>query len=305
MTSGEHEYFIVACHGWSASNWVAHALNRLPGIACAHSSAAALATDPERLEGANLKAEIPALRKGYVQRQSRPILDIYADVAAAKPAPHVGSVHTFRMRDLPVQAERFPQSGVRFRTVNLVRHPLDLVVSGYGQFRDLFRIDLNEFSWTLAKIVSLGLDLAEMVCARHGVAPGDFDSVCFLGACVVLNSLRLDLDATAKVLAGPEGPWDWRGVVRMEDVTGEPAAFADLVERITGDAALAAAPMVAEISATRRINIHNRSAAAGTRARWQGLSPWQREAFAAFLVRFGLRADYETFGYDFSFLDEG
>lgn len=283
--------FILTCHGWSASKWVAYALNLHPDIACGHSSAALLADDTCHQDD-NLGPLIPGLRAGYTRRQSVPLADIYAGLSAQKPARFTGTVHTYRLRDLPIQAARFPPApGIR--VMNLVRHPLDLVISGAGQFRALFQTDLNELAWTVSKLVDQGLDLVEAICDRHGRAPGERDELCFFSACIVLGSLRLDIDAEAKVR---DGPWAYLGPVCMEDVTTNPVAFAKLVKALTGTRADTS--YLSAVFAQTRINRHARM-----RAGWETLAPWQREAFAAFFDRFDLRAAYEAMGYEFRFLD--
>lgn len=303
MPRSNRQNFIVTCHGWSASNWLAYSLNRHPDITCGHSSAAIPAEDPSIFDKDGLKAHIPQLRKGYVQRQTRPMAEIYAELHAHKTAPYAGTVHTYRLRDLPVQQEAFPDPGQRFRTVNLVRHPLDLVISGYGQFQDLFKIDLNEFSWTLNKVVHLGLDIIDPLCDRHGIAPGEYDTLCFFGACVVMNSLALDLDALQQIRKTSDSPWDLRGIVRMEDVTRDPDTLAELIERLTGQAGLASADYLDNVYRQGRINVHNHSASDTTEHRWHELADWQKQAFATFLRRFDLQPAYEEYGYDFSFTD--
>jgi len=290
--------FLVACHGWSASKWVAHALNRHPEIACGHSSSGALAGDAAHQDD-NLAPLIPALRAGYLRRQQAPMTDTYAALSAAKPARFTGTVHTYRLRDLPVQADRFsPPPGMP--VLNLVRHPLDLVISGAGQFQALFRADLNEFAWTLNKIRDQGLEIIERICGRHRLAPGDYDVLCFFGACVVLGSLRLELEAEDAVRAGP---WDYRGTVRMEDVTTSPAAFARMVTDLTGAPELADRGYLNAVFRQSPINRHRRQTGGCPPDRWAALAPWQREGFAAFFEHFALRAPYEAMGYHFRFLD--
>ena len=301
----EPKKFIVTCHGWSASNWLAYVLNAHDDISCAHSSAAIVAQDPAIFDGEGLKEKISVLRKGYVQRQNRPLAEVYDEIAKAHSAPYVGTVHTYRLRDLPVQHKRFGAPGQTMRVANLVRHPLDLVISGYGQFKDLFPIDLNEFAWTLRKIVDQGLEIVEDVCGRHNRRPGDFDEICFFGACVVLGSLKLDLDALDEIRdAGASSPWDYRGVVKMEEITRSPEVLAGLIEELTDEAGLASPAYLQKVASQGRINRHNRKAPDSTAERWSGLQDWQKEAFSRFLDHFGLRAPYAEFGYGFEFLDE-
>lgn len=304
MPSFDAKYFLLACHGWSASNWVAYSLNRHPKITCGHNSAAILATDPEFFDGDGLKRHIPNLRAGYLQRQNRPINDVYNDLENESPAPFVGTVHTYRMRDLPVQNRKFPTQNRIYQIANLVRHPLNLVVSGYGQFKDLFRIDLREFSWTLAKVVDQGLGIVEDICERHDIDSSEYDTICFFGACVVLGSLRQDLDALDEIQTATAGPWRYKGTVRMEDITTKPGALRRLIGDLTGVGDLADIDYLSRVYRQEKINQHNQNVGAETLQRWGTLTAWQREAFSAFLNMFELRPDYEALGYDFSFMDE-
>lgn len=298
-----NSYFVVTCHGWSASNWLANALHKHPNILCAHSSAALPADDPSVFDGDGLKKKIPALRKGYIARQNRSLTDLYESLPNPKNAHIIGSVHTYRLRDLPAQTELITPRSSPIPVVNLVRHPLDLVVSGYGQFKDLFRIDLNEFSWTLNKIVARGLEMPEAICAKHNVDPGDYDSVCFLGACVVLGSLRLDLDALDAVENSGAAHWDFRGHVQMEQLTRDPNSFSRLLPTLTNRNDLATTEYLDSVFTERKVNIHNHDAPSGTHQRWNALKPWQQEAFRAYLDLFELQKQYEAIGYDFSMME--
>ncbi len=304
MPQQETNYFIVTCHGCSASNWVAYTLNLHPKIACAHGSTATIATDPTQWDGDDLHHELAKLRRGQQRQVACSIDERYDELEAQKTAPFVGSVHTYRLRDLSQQSERFPHIRRRFRTVNLIRHPLDLVVSGHGLFQKAFRINLEEFSWTLRKVVVQGLDIVESVSDRYKLAPGDYDNLCFFSACIMLGSLRLDLDAMQKLQGRDIAPWHYHGVVRMEDVTSSPAAFSELLRTISGQEDLATTEHLNRVFQTGKINTHKQAAKQGTLQRWLDLSQWRREAFRLFLERFELRESYEKFGYDFSFLDQ-
>jgi hypothetical protein len=297
------EYFIVTSHGWSASNWVAYSLHLNPDITCAHSSAAIIADNPTRFDGEGLQENLRDLRRGYIERQNKPIDQLYDGLHQQRPAPLVGTVHTYRLRDLPVQESRFGSGNRQYRTVNLVRHPLDLVLSGYGQFLKLFRIDLNEYAWTLRKIVDQALDIAEAICRRHGLMPGDYEVLCFFGACITLGSLRLDLDALEDIKENGDNRWGYRGTVRMEDVTQSSKAFADLVNLISDRADLVDDKYLDSVFRSGPINVHKLGNHGNTERSWAALADWQKEAFQAFLERFPIRESYQDLSYDFSFLN--
>lgn len=304
MNPSDNGYFIVTSHGWSASNWLAYSLNLNRYITCAHSSAAIIANDPNVFAQGGLRKRIPELRRGYQQRQNRSLRDIYADIQTKQPSPFVGTVHTFRLRDLPIQQNRFSFDDVSYKTVNLVRHPLDLVVSGYGQFKELFLIDIHEFSWTLNKIIREGHDIVSKVCEKHRFNPGDFDKLCFFGACVVLGSLRDDLDALSKIEQENNSPWNFVKTVKMEEITQEPKCLEELIESLTGCTGLVSKNYLCEVFDQGKINIHNQDAPSGVPNRWRQLEDWQRDAFKLFLQKYSLQDAYEAYGYCFEFLTE-
>jgi hypothetical protein len=310
--------FIVASHGWSASNYVAHVLNLHPQIACAHSSAAILAEDKSVFDGDNLRRRIPELRKGYLDRQQITLKDRYQllerQVVDHNPSwkndanrAWVGTVHTYRMRDLSVQLEKFGFANEdKYRLVNLVRHPLDLVVSGYGQFLDLFKIDINEYAWSLNKIVAVrnGIEFVERALEGSGLRPGDYEVICFASACAVLGSLRLDIEAEQKIASFNETPFDYLGPIKMENIVSSPNEVGKLVTLLTAGEAVVSAQYLNNVASVKKVNRHNHASPDGTLARWEILPYWQKKLFVNFFTYFDLRTPYEEIGYNFDFLAE-
>src|ERR1041385_1726680 len=97
----DKKYFIVTSHGWSASNWVAHSLNLHPDIICTHSARNALAGEKDLQSNENLKIHLSQLHKGYASRQERDIRISYDEIESNGKALYYGSVHLYRMRDVP------------------------------------------------------------------------------------------------------------------------------------------------------------------------------------------------------------
>lgn len=296
----DKQYFIVTSHGWSASNWVAHALNKHPDIVCSHSARNVLANDTELQSNQNLKIHLAQLHKGYVSRQERGLDVSYDEIEAMDAGKFYGSVHTYRLRDLPVVYERFGQPHRSFSLINLVRNPVDLVWSGYGQFKDLFRYDINELHWTLGKVLSESREFVFALGNKYNLNLGEFENLAFIGAACVLGSLRKDLDAVEKVKTLPG--LDFRGYVHMEKITRDPEEFGMFLKRLLPDAAVSA-EYLQSVASTGQINKHKHDSKSLTPAeRYASFSEWQKEAFNFYFNHFRLQADYEETGYDFSFL---
>lgn len=307
----EPRRFLIASHGWSGSYWLAHVLHGLPGIACVHSSAAlpAAEDDPYAIDAIlsqgtldDVYARLGVLRAGYLDRATRQPSTLCQEVAAGFPeARLVGSVHTFRMRDLPRSFADLGPKGAGISVANLLRHPVSLVRSGYGQFRDSMAIDLNEHAWIARRVAETDLPAFERISARHGVRPGAFDALCFLGACCTLGGLAEDFRA-ARALED-DGRAAWLGHILMERMIADTGYLAHWIERLNdGPMPLTTGALDTSVLAGRR-NRHNHEAGAETPDRvFADWSDWQRAIFVHCLDHFGLRAPYAAVGYDLSML---
>lgn len=294
--------FLVTCHGWSASNWLAHALHQHPGIACTHSARNVIADDPHEYSGDRLRQKIREFHRRYGTRQSLPLDTLYDEIhRLGDGASLYGSVHLLRLRDLPTQVARHGAPLRQITTAQLVRHPIDLVWSGRGQLDQLFRFDLNELYWTLHKIMASAKEFVLDLAHEHDILIGEPQNLAWVGACAVLGSLRLDLDAQAAVEAMP---WvDWVGEVKMEEVTRDRQVLAGLVDRLSGGRLAAPAHWLDQVFAVGEVNRHRIAGARLSPAdRYASLAPWQREVLHHYLDLYEIVPAYTAKGYDFSFL---
>lgn len=293
--------FIVTCHGWSASNWVAHALNLHPEIVCTHSARNELAAEKDLQSNQNLKKHLSQLHSGYVNRQQRPMDVTYDEIHAKGNGSAYGSVHVYRLRDLPILNEKYGSPDRSFNIVNLIRNPIDLVWSGYGQFKDLFRYDINELYWTTGKVLETGREFTIQLAEKHDLMLGDYDVLGFLGACAVLGSLRKDLDAleTAKKL-----PYvTYKGEVMMEKVTQDKSTLTDLIDRLANQELTCNQKYTDSVYQTGIINKHKHDSKRLTpEERYNTFTDWQKEAFHYYMNYFNITDPYIAFGYDLSFL---
>ena len=293
-------HFIVASHGWSASNWTAHSLNLNEDVLCVHSARAELAEDKKLQSNQNLKKHINQLQKGYFNRQQRSLDEIYNDIEKKGSAKNYGSVHVLRLRDIPIISEKFGLPQREFKLANVVRHPVDLVWSGYGQFKDLFRYDINELHWTSGKIVRQALKFANEIGNKYDLNIGDFEVLAFFGACAVLESLKLDLDAYKQL--SKYAFIDYVGTFQMEKITSDKGFYHDFCLKL----GLENSVNQAYINQVFNLGIinkhkHDNQKLAGEE-RFKKFSSWQKEVFLHFFDLHGLKSGYESFGYDFNFL---
>lgn len=292
--------FIVTSHGWSASNWTAHSLNLNNDVTCTHSARNVLANDVEIQSNQNLKQNINQLQTGYVSRQNRSLDELYDQIENLGETEAYGSVHVLRLRDLPVINLAFGEPNRNFKIANIVRHPVDLVWSGYGQFKDLFRYDINELYWTTGKVVKQALNFANFLGDKYKLNIGDYDVLGFLGACAVLESLKKDIDALDQ-LSFPK-KLDFQGNFKMEAITNSKVEFNQFcdslgLEKFVNEAYLN------KVFETGLVNKHRHDSVKLMPAeRYSQFTEWQKEAFLYFFEMHNIRESYESFGYSFDFL---
>lgn len=299
----EKKYFIVTCHGWSASNWLAHALNLHPEIICTHSSRNVIANKKDLQSNENLKKNIHQLHSGYFLRQNRGIDDAYDEIVSYGDAKYYGSVHVYRLRDLPVVFEKYGDYSRNFTVVNMLRDPMSLVWSGYGQFKDLFLYDINELYWTLKKVMDHGQKFVHDIGNRFNINIGETDNLAFIGACSVLLSLKLDIDAIDKVKNIPS--LDYRGTIKMEDVTKSEDSISKLLSDLTNNEIYVDQRYLSEVYNTGIINKHKIDKKfISPSERFQTLPEWRKEVLLYFMERFSIIENYEKLGYDLSYLKQ-
>lgn len=290
--------FIVTCHGWSASNWTAHALNLNPDTTCTHSARNEVASDKELQSNKNLKQHINQLQKGYVSRQNRSLDELYNEIHTKGYTSHYGSVHVLRLRDLPIIHEKFNAPSRNFNLVNVVRNPINLVWSGYGQFRDLFLYDINELHWTSGKVVRQALEFANEMARKYDLNLGEIDTLSFFGACAVLESLRMDLDAKEKI--SDYSYLHFQGVVQMENITSKRDAFAGMATNLGLEVTH---EYLNNVFSTGVVNPHKKDKKKLTpQERYNEFLPWQKEVFNHFFAMHNLRDSYSGFGYELDFV---
>lgn len=291
--------FIVTCHGWSASNWTAHALSLGKDVLCTHSARNELANDIDLHKDSNLRENIHKFHKGYKKRTELSLDNLYEEIENKGKAMHYGSVHVLRMRDLPIIHEKYGDSIRKFKVANIVRHPVSLVWSGFGQLKDLFKYDINELHWTTGKIVNQGLDFVNKIGKKYQVDVGDYEHLAFIGACAIMSSLKADIDAYAPVMEMPN--LEFVGTFQMEKLTSDSQYFGNFIENLNMEDVLSE-EYVNLVMNTGNINKHKKdNKLMSASDRFNTFTPMQKEVFRYFFRHSDL-SKYQSFGYDVSMI---
>lgn len=286
--------FIITCHGWSASNWLSYILNQHPELVVSHSAANLI---DEKFEN-DIRGRELEFKKGYLNRTERSIADSYAKIRKSGPAKAHGSVHLYRLRDLPVQQQRFGID-TPYNIVNLVRNPVDLVWSGYGQFQEIFRTDINELHWSVGKLLE-DIEFCYEVANRHDLRLGDLEILAFFCAARVLGSLRLDLDALEKI-EDIENLTNL-GILRMEDVTTSRESLKELFDRLFLGSITCERQYLDHVYGIGEINKHKTENRKSGQALYDTLAPWQREILCFYMNKYNLKKPYAKYGYSLEYL---
>ena len=173
-----------------------------------------------------------------------------------------GEVHGIARTDIPSIRQEF---GDRFRSVVLVRDPLPRLRSQLA----LFKRYLDAQAWDVTYVDG------KFPAAVDALPTGSYEERLFIHGVNMLNAIVEELEVPP--------------IVRMEDVTTQPAALLALVEHLTAGVikpSTAWADSVMSIAATNR---HS-----------QGeqliLAPWQRRVFGTVLEKSAIQA-YRDLGY--------
>lgn len=288
--------FIITSHGWSASNWLAYVLNKNEFIIASHSAANLL---DEKLSN-NIKNKLKDFHDGYKNRQNRPIDESYDFIEDLGLADYYGSVHLYRLRDLPVQYEKFGNTKRKFNVINLIRNPIDLVWSGYGQFKDLFKTDINELYWTTGKVLE-DKKFIYYLNDKYDLLVGEYENLAFIGAARVLGSLKLDLDAIKQIKNIPF--INYLGEIKMEEVTTKPEVLKDLILKLTNHEIEVSKEYLNEIYKIGQINKHKQDSKNLTpKERFESLKDWQKETLIYYLKKYDIIEEYQKYGYYFDYL---
>lgn len=302
----DNNQFIITCHGWSASNWVAHSINLHSNITCSHSAMNVVTQNKNIYNNDNLKKLITTFHKGYTNRQKCSISQSYQEIINQNnqnETIYYGSVHLYRLRDLPVLFDKFGSTGRKYKVMNLIRHPIDLVWSGFGQFKDLFKFDINELHWTLGKILRESKDFIYHIGNKYKLNIGELDNLAFIGAACVLGSLQKDIQVEKEVKNIPD--FDYLGSIEMEKITSDKFYFSEIVKKLTSNHIQISDEYIKSVFALGKINAHKKDKVRLTVAeKYKAMMPWQKEVLCFYLDKYEIVQKYKDFEYDFTFLKQ-
>lgn len=284
----EHLYYMVTSHGWSASKWLAAALNKHPEVTCVHSVGAVLPDEEEAEYEDQLHAELADMG-ATLGRQNQSLKEHFDSIVAKQYRLAIGSVHRYRLRDLP----RLLNGGetYEFQLANLVRHPVTLVNSGQGEFTTLAELSeetRNEIRMFFDNQRPYYLALKE----KYDLDLEDWSVLSFLAAAQHQFVLVHDQTCVKGVANIP-----------MEKVTAEPEYFGSVLAALSKNRIKPDANYINSVFDMGNVNRHTSDRKIVTpQERYESWDEWKREAFRYFMKQSGIDSVYSQVGYDFSFV---
>ena len=283
-------FFIVTSHGWSASNWFAVALDTHPEILCFHSAM------HKHARGDSLSEEYlkeNALEHGdAVNSRENLSIDVAFDrikMRAQDPRKRVfGNVHTYRIRDLPALQDKYPTPREHM-LMNLIRHPVSLVNSGFGQLRIFIEWDINTLI-DVAGLQEMRFELDDII-KRYNLNLTDPNVVTFMSACQHLFFLARD-----QIIA-PDAP-----TIIMERLTADREYYCEIVRNLTSGEIECTDEYLDEVFSLGKRNKHAQNSTIDPAQQFLKWEDWQRDTFLIALRKSGIKDLYAKYDYDFSFI---
>ena len=254
---GAARRFIVTSPGYTATKWLAWALNEHPAIHCTHSAGVSPTDHAYSLE------ELDALvEEKFGARDQIPLDQFLTELEADAPdAEAVGNVHRYNLSALARNREHFPGAGA-VRVVNLVRHPVDWIASGTAQMARM----------------SEGVELIQRQICGHHERHGELHAAHDFPVHPSNEDLAFAYLCHRLCLLAREGALPGIRHVPMEAMTTERDTFASVVKAVSGR--IAEESYLDSVFEKGAIHAHRSGAPASPREKFEGWLPWKRELFA-------------------------
>jgi len=271
---GARQRFIVTSPGYTATKWLAWALNEHPDIHCTHSAGVHPTDHDYSLAELNTLVE-----EKFGARDDTPLEAFLARLEAEAPEAHVvGNVHRYNLTALSRNRERF--SGERaVRVVNLVRHPVDWVASGTAQMTRMSE-GVERIRDQIARHHEVHRALHEELGMPQEAMPEDlaFAYLCHR-LCLLAREARM------------------QGVrhVPMEAMTSDRDTFSSVVKAVSGREAEEAYLDVVFQKGT--IHAHRGGPGLPSQETYDAWPPWRQRLFTHWACASGVFALYRTLGY--------
>ncbi|MFH0862861.1 MAG: hypothetical protein V1875_07535 [Candidatus Altiarchaeota archaeon] len=282
MTEGPAEnLFLVTSQGYTATKWMAWALNSHPQIYCSHWLGGKASDMP--LTIADLRTLYPNQEPMEGEAGVEGFLRGLKAQSAAAGKLFGGNVGGYVVRELDSYRMRH-QADAPLRTVNIVRHPIQWIASGVNMWTKQCKAKASIQAMEDGHMASNRETYSRLVVPQ--VLEPSERAFCFL--CGEMMELAYD------------ARMPWAKNYRMEDVTRDRQMFARMVGDLTGLDVSQEGQYLENVFTKDPINNHNPHKAQNPEEQYRRWSVWQRRVYQHWLERSELKPLYEGLGYDMS-----
>lgn len=282
------KYFFITTNGNSASRWLAQTLNMHPEIICSHSPArikTALAYDHAYSDN-----EFKTIMRDET-RKKIPIDFLLNELEQIGNASCYGNVHLFNLRQLRANINKNGHSK-KIRVVDLVRHPIPFVQSGtYNMVRQA-QYNANRLSY-LKNVYYRNREIYDDFSSIYKLDYNDLHTLSFMANVMALKSLSINMQIREV---------DHR--IKMEDITTNKVEYQKLINIISDGKVCADERYLNEVFSIKAVNTHKvKMQPDEPKAIYNNWSDWQKNFFDLMVENTNIHNSYyNTFGYDFSFM---
>ncbi len=305
-------YFIVACRGWSASLWLANCFNLHEQVICSHN--VSLVTDlllsgwtseknhsiptSEKLirkvleknnlddEGMDcLHSSISEILSDYF-RASASVEAFFNILRLTGDADFFGSVHTYRLCDFG-QMELLEENTFQFCYANLLRHPLNTVLSAAAEMKK----NIESFALETVKNKFQQIETAyPQIKNIMGEEAKTQENLAFILGCIALNGIAEDLHKIPL-----------EGNILMEKLTRDRDYYADTLTLLTEGRMPISEEYLDQVFQTYSLNKHRDNHQEPAIA-FSELQEWKKDSFRFFYHGSGIHDTMMKLGYELNFL---
>lgn len=288
-SNSQPAYFLVTCFGNSASTWYGKTLNMHPDIVCSHGPVEpTIGLEYEREQTPEETANaIPYAAKFL----SRKISETFQEIVDYEPGAKVyGSVQGYRIGQVANISKKYPDESLELQCVNLVRHPVNWVMSTAANFIRQTEVSLlmrHELLNAAKSQYSLYTDWAK----QADKDPLSWDNLAFFAACLYMHTLMNDFDIANKLNV----PF-----ILKEEITTDPDKFKEATAFVTANKIDISDEFVDQAMGAGVVNSHQQKPSLTPKEQWQRWDEHQRHLFTQMANSARIKPAYEKLGYDFN-----
>ena len=293
--AGQHQilemnknYFIVTTNGHTASKWLSRTLASIEGVACSHGAAHPRVGTLHHREYTN---EEKILQMSGEIRKELPISKILNELTEMYPEKQLlGNVHMYNLRQLQENKISFV-SELEFEVVDIVRHPVSFIQSGYFNMISQCEFNPARFEY-LVGVKKRNIHKYEEYAQKFALDLNNVEILSFMANVMTLKSFEINFNLE-----------NFSHRFTMEELTSSVDSFLRFFRIISKGEINTSRKEIQLLLEQNKTNSHNTvKKHTENKDVYLNWKIWQQELFKDVLLETKTREHFEKLGYDFSFI---